>query len=168
MALLVPLGANSVLSAASSAPEVDLQELVSQADWIAEVQVLDARSELLSDGKIQTVFTFSGLTPMKGQVASIQEISLPGGECAGRGLFLPGMPRLAVGDRHILFLTKQSEQQNWRLPVGLGSGSFRVHADSRGVGQSVVHDVVGEEEEHSRDYGEFLTRILDEVERQRR
>ncbi len=168
LAILVPLGAGSALSAASSAPEDDLPGLVSKADWIAEVEVLDARAERLPDGRIQTVFTFSSLTPMKGQVASIQEISLPGGECAGQGLFLPGMPRLEVGDRHILFLTQPSEQEHWRIPVGLGSGAFRVQADSRGAGRTVVRAALGEEENRSRDYGKFLTRIVSEVQRQRR
>jgi hypothetical protein len=145
----------------------DLEGLVSQADWIAEVETINKRSELSADGSIQTIFTFSAITPMKGSVASTEEVRIPGGVAAGRGLHIPGMPRIEVGDHHILFLSQESAVQRWRLPVRLSAGAFKVRQAHSGAGRTVVRALAGEHEPEIQDYQTIRTRILNEVAAQR-
>ena len=51
----------ATLSASSVAEGSNLADLVSDADWIAEVETINKRFELSDDGSIQTVFTFSAI-----------------------------------------------------------------------------------------------------------
>ncbi len=147
--------------------EDELEVLVRNADLVGDFEVIDSRCEQLADGKIQTVFTFSTITPIKGSLASIQEVRMPGGEVAGRGLFIPGMPRLEVGDRQILFLSSKNEKNNWRVPVGLGSGAFRVLRDSRGTRQVARAKAATGGNNELEDHASFVAKVFDEVARQR-
>ena len=152
------------VGAASVGTENSLPQLVGQADLIAEFELVDAHPEMLADGTIQTAYTFSTLTPMKGRPASILEIRMPGGEIAGRGLYLPGMPEIQIGDRHILFLSELGEEKPWRLPVGLAAGAWKV------VGGGEAAQVVSQAEQEVgidvRSYNDFVTAVLEEVARQ--
>ncbi|RMH04331.1 MAG: hypothetical protein D6702_03395 [Planctomycetota bacterium] len=151
------------LDAASVGVADDLPDLVARAEIVAEFQVVDARPEMLPDGSIQTAYTFSTLTPMKGRPASVLEVRLPGGEVAGRGLLLPGMPELRVGDRQILFLSAQGKEKPWRMPIGLAAGAWKV---SGGGGGAAVVSRVQSEGTDVRDYREFVAAVLEEVARQ--
>jgi len=165
---LLLLGAGmATLSASSVAEGSNLADLVSDADWIAEVETINKRFELSDDGSIQTVFTFSAITPMKGSVASIDEVRIPGGVAAGRGLHIPGMPRIEVGDHHILFLSKESVVQRWRLPVRLSAGAFRVRQARPGAGRTVVRALADQQEPEIQDYQAFRTQVLHEIASQR-
>ncbi len=162
------LGAASLpdgLQAASVSAPPSLTDLVADAQIVAEFEVLDHHSEMLPDGSIQTRYTFSTVTPMKGRVASIQEVTLPGGVVADRGLYVPGVPILRDGERHILFLTQQSETKPWRMPVRLLDGDYRVlpgNGSSRRVASAALEGGVVRE----RDYRSFVAAILEEVARQ--
>lgn len=160
------LGAGARLGAASSAAEgLDLPGLVAGAERIAEVQVLEAQSALLPDGRIETRYTLATLAPLRGAQPAIQELRMPGGEAAGRGLVLPGLPRLRTGQRLLLFLSEPTADRGWRLPVGLGAGVFEIRAAGpQGPAQAFPLD------QHADaaplDHGAFLAAILAEVERQ--
>ncbi len=158
------LGGLSTLGAASVGAESQVPDLVGRADLIGEFELVDAHPEMLPDGSIQTAYTFSTLTPMKGRPASILEIRMPGGEIAGRGLYLPGMPEMQIGDRHILFLSSQGQEKPWRLPVGLSAGAWKV----QGGGQEaqVSSHACQEEGIDVRNYREFVAEIMEEVARQ--
>jgi len=147
--------------------ENELEALVANAELVGDFEVIDKRYEELADGIIQTVFTFATITPIKGSLASIQEIRIPGGEVAGRGLFIPGMPRLEVGDRHILFLSSKDEYKNWRVPVGLGSGAFRVLRDARGRRTVARAKADNGDPYELQDHGDFVAKVIGEVARQR-
>lgn len=153
------------LRATSSAVgPADLPSLVAGAQRIAEVRVLDAQPALLPDGRIETRFALATLAPLKGAQSALQELRMPGGEVAGRGLLLPGLPRLAVGQRLILFLSEPTAERGWSLPVGLGAGAFEVRSDAAGAAQVVGLDP--QAESHTLDHDAFLAAILAEVERQ--
>jgi len=143
-----------------------LPELVAHAERICEVQVLEATPAMLADGTIETRYSFATITPIKGTMASIQDITMPGGEVAGRGLLLPGMPDLKVGDRSILFLSQASADKQWRLPVGLQAGAYQVQpAAIAGAAQVMrAHGETGEAE--VQDYDSFLAALFAEVDRQ--
>lgn len=143
-----------------------LPELVSHADRICEVQILDATPAMLADGTIETRYSFATITPIKGDMASIQDITMPGGEVAGRGLLLPGMPDFHVGDRSILFLSQVSADKQWRVPVGLEAGTFQVQAGAVAGRAQVIRQQEGTGETEVRDYDSFLAEIFAEVDRQ--
>jgi len=154
-------GASSVTATAP-----DLATLVSNAERICEIEVLDATSALLDDGSIETRYSFSTLVPIKGTMASIQEVRIPGGEVAGKGLVLPGMPDLKVGDRSILFLSEPSQNKQWRMPVGLQAGSMPIQAASVSGAAKVIRRGGEEGFVQVDDYDVLLAEIFAEVQRQ--
>lgn len=156
------------LEAASTATEAaDLAGLVAAAERICEVQVLETRSARLPDGAIETRITVATLAPLKGAAAAIDEIRMPGGEVAGRGLLLPGMPRLRAGQQAILFLSAPSESRGWRVPVGLGAGAYQVVPDAAGGGARVTGMAVEGADPNALDHDAFIAAIQAEIERQR-
>lgn len=159
-------GPLSGLSAASTAVEAsDLPGLVARAPWIGEYQVLDSQAAMLPDGRIETRYTLATIAPLKGAQAAIQEVRMPGGEVAGRGLLLPGLPQLRAGQRFILFLSAPTGANAWRMPVGLGAGAFEVLADGVG-GASRVIPLDPHAPLAAREHDAFIAAILSEVERQ--
>ncbi len=168
--LILALGAGWLLEplpATTLQASDDLPKLVAQAGQISEVLILGARPIQRKDGLIETRYTFSTILPMKGLVPSVQEVRIPGGAVAGRGLYLPGMPALQAGDRLILFLSREGAN-GWRLPVGLASGTFRVLPgmdDSSMVIRDTRLQPGGGLEQH--DHDSFVQAILEEVARQR-
>lgn len=156
----------SRLVAASAATEqADLAALVAGAELIGELQVLEAQPVRLPDGRIETRYSVATLTPLKGAQAAIQELRMPGGEVAGRGLVLPGLPRFRAGQRLVLFLTAPTAGRGWRLPVGLGAGAFEVLTD-RISGAARIRALDSHAELAPRAHDEFLAAILAEVQRQ--
>ena len=92
---------------------------------------------------------------------------MPGGEVAGRGLILPGMPDLQVGDRSILFLSQASQGKQWRMPVGLENGAVKVLPSTlAGAARVVRHSLEGGQVE-VQNYDQYIAEIFAEVERQR-
>ena len=154
------------LAAASSAEgESNLATLVAHAELISEVQVLEAQGFQLPDGRIETRYSLGTVTPLKGAQASIQELRMPGGEVAGRGLVLPGLPRFHAGQRLVLFLTAPTATRAWRVPVGLGAGAFEVLTDHVS-GASRVLPLDSSADRLPLSHDDFLADILAEVQRQ--
>lgn len=104
----------------------ELAGLVAAAERICEVQVLEAAAQRRADGLIETCYLLATTTPLKGEVAALQEVRMPGGEVAGRGLMVPGLPQLRRGERVLLFLSQEVPGRGWRLPVGLEEGVVRM------------------------------------------
>ncbi len=126
--LALALGAISRAPASTSSLDGSLDELVQLAERICEVEVLSRESLRLPGGGIETRYTLATILPMKGAMSSVQQLRIPGGEVAGRGLVIPGLPRFQVGDRHILFLSAENDRQQ-RMPVGLDDGAFLVQTN---------------------------------------
>lgn len=156
------------LDAASTASvPADLAGLVAAADRISELQVLETRFVRLDDGVIETRYLVSTLAPLKGASSAIEEIRMPGGEVAGRGLLLPGLPRMRPGQRAILFLSSASAQRGWRMPVGLGAGAYEVIPDESAGGAARVIGMAAEgADPRVLDHRAFLAEIQAEVARQ--
>ncbi|MHC4823249.1 MAG: hypothetical protein ACYTEP_04435 [Planctomycetota bacterium] len=158
------LGRADASSVTDQAP--DLATLVAGAELVCEVQILDATSALLADGSIETRYSFSTLTPIKGTMASIQEVRIPGGEVAGQGLVLPGMPDLQVGDRSILFLSEPTQTKQWRMPVGMEAGAMKVQPAVGSVAAKVQRRGAESGHVEVEDYDVLLAEIFAEVQRQ--
>jgi len=156
------VGASSVCEA-----KAELSDLVAGAERICEVEVLSAESAMLADGSIETRYSFSTLIPIKGTMTSIQEIRMPGGEVAGRGLILPGMPDLRVGDRSILFLSQASQTNQWRMPVGLENGAVKVLPSTVVGASKVIRSGFEGGQVEVQDYDRFIAELFAEVQRQR-
>ena len=92
---------------------------------------------------------------------------MPGGEVAGRGLVLPGMPDLRVGDRSILFLSQASQANQWRMPVGLESGAVKVLPSTVAGEAQVVRQDHESGQVEIQDYDRYIAEIFAEVQRQR-
>jgi hypothetical protein len=69
-------------------------------------------------------------------------VRLPGGVLPdGRGLVLPGMPRLVQGEEVLLFLSREGKT-GLRLPVGLAQGRLRIERAPDGT-RRLVRETVG-------------------------
>lgn len=155
------------LDAASTATEpADLAGLVAAAERICEVQILETRYARLADGVIETRYLVSTLSPLKGAAAAIEEIRMPGGEVAGRGLLLPGLPRMHTGQRAILFLSAPSTQRGWRMPIGLGAGAYEVIPDAATGAARVIGMEAEGADSRVLDHAAFLADIQSEIARQ--
>jgi hypothetical protein len=159
------LGAWTHLSASTTRTD-DLADLCQQAERICEVEVLARESVALADGSIETRYTLATLLPMKGTMSSVQEIRIPGGASGARGLAIPGMPQLQVGERHILFLSAEGQKQ-WRVPVGLEAGTFRVQNAPGGNAAQVIGAANCCEQDgpslQVQPYDHFVQRIFEEL-----
>jgi len=156
----------SPLQASSTLEALALDRLVANADRICEVEFLEKRCVMREDGSIETRYLVSTLIPLKGIQSSIQEIRMPGGEVADRGMILPGMPEFQVGERHILFLSSVSPETGWRMPIGMESGCFRVDL-AKGQGRVVIRPSLPQDgrEGAPRSYDRFLALVQDEIQR---
>lgn len=166
-ALLSPLPASRLGAASTATEPADLAALVAAADRICEVQVLEVGAARLAGGAIETRYLVSTLSPLKGAAAAIEELRMPGGEVAGRGLLIPGLPRLRAGQRSILFLSQASPAHGWRLPVGLGAGAYEVIEDPFGGAARVVGMAAEGADPRVLEHESFLAEIQAEIERQR-
>ena len=146
--------------AASSGSDHDLDHIAQKADWICEVEILSKEAVMLANGTIETRFVVSTLTPMKGTMSRTEEIRIPGGEVAGRGMMLPGMPEFEVGERHILFLTEKNDKQ-WRMPVDFSKGTARV--SMKASGEQVVIQGGHEGTVQVQSYNEYVQRVFQAI-----
>ncbi len=160
---------NYLTASSSSGEEVTSWDtLVAGAERIVEAKILDKRTKLNADGTIETTYTLSTITPIKGENANIQEITVPGGEVAGQGLVIPGMPQLQIGDRNILFLSAASPHNNWRMPVGLKAGALKVETnESNSSDMRVLRANIHSDRVQVDSYNGTLNEIFAEVARQR-
>ena len=156
----------SPLLASSTLDALALDRLVANADLICEVEFLEKRCVMREDGSIETRYLVSTLIPLKGIQSSIQEIRMPGGEVADRGMILPGMPEFQVGERHILFLSSVSPETGWRMPIGMESGCFRVDL-AKDQGRVAIRPSLPQDgrEGTPRSSAGFLALVQDEIQR---
>ncbi len=111
---------------AGTALRMDLEEVFQRSDLVVEGTVLRARSGELEDGTIYTDWDLEVDRTFWGEHVAERTVRLPGGHLAsGRGMVLPGMPRVAVGEDVVLMLTPES-RGGVQLPVGLSQGKYRV------------------------------------------
>ncbi len=127
---------------ASTVRKLTLEEAAASCELALEARVTSRSSTLDASGRIGTDYAVTVARTFAGTHAAARTIRLPGGVLPdGRGLVLPGLPSLAVGEDAILFLSGENARGE-RLPVGLAQGRLRVErsaADTR----YVVNDLSG-------------------------
>lgn len=111
---------------AGTAVRLDLPDLVGQADLVLEGRVVERRVVQDGRGRIETALTLAVERTFWGEPRALREVRMPGGVLPdGRGMVLPGMPDLALGEDVLLFLSQPGDT-GIRMPVGLAQGKLRV------------------------------------------
>lgn len=146
------------LAHAGTAIRLDVAGLVDRADLVLEARVSSARAVLGPANRIDTEYTLVVERTFFGDAATLRGggygdaaptsgtdarptrvIRMPGGVLPdGRGMVIPGLPALVMGERAILFLTR-ADATGMRMPVGLAQGRMRVIADAAGK-KSIVRE----------------------------
>jgi|LWDU01.1.fsa_nt_gi hypothetical protein len=112
--------------AAGTAVRLDIDQLVSESDLVFEGRVRSMRTIQPAPGRLETEFEVVVERTFWGSDEPTRSFRLPGGVLPdGRGLMLPGMPSLLVGEDAILFLSSEGAS-GARMPVGLGQGKLGV------------------------------------------
>ena len=106
---------------AGTAIRMEVEDLVDRADHILEARITGRRTLQDEHGRIVTEYQLLKRREFYGESADV--VRIPGGVLAsGRGLLLPGMPRIQVGEEVMLFLNGES----LAMPTGLAQGKFRL------------------------------------------
>lgn len=118
---------------AGTAVRLDVSDMVADADLVVEGTVLDASVHFGSTGLIETEYLLSVDRTFVGEDQEQRSIRLPGGVLPdGRGMMIPGMPRMSVGEDVMLFLSRKTAW-GMRMPMGLSQGKFRILQDFDGA-----------------------------------
>jgi hypothetical protein len=118
---------------AGSALRMDLEELADGAALAVEARVQAARPGQDARGLIHTDYDLVVARTFYGADAPTRTVRLPGGVLSsGRGMLLPGLPELAVGEELVLLLSPASAS-GVRMPIGLGQGKFRLVTTGAGA-----------------------------------
>ncbi len=106
---------------------MEVEDLVDRADRILEARITGRRTLRDEQGRIVTEFQLLERRAFYGESTPV--VRIPGGVLAnGRGLMLPGMPRIQVGEEVLLFLNGEGTS----MPTGLAQGKFRIMSDRSG------------------------------------
>jgi hypothetical protein len=141
---LLPLVLLATLSPAwaGTAVRLEVPELLERSDLCLEGRVLAARAVLEGRRRIDTEYTIQVARTFWGEAQAVRVIRIPGGVLPdGRGMTVPGLPRLAVGEESILFLSR-ADAVGMRMPVGLAQGRLRIETDRSG-GRRLIRDTEG-------------------------
>ncbi len=131
---LIRLPKNTNFAQAGTAVRMDVEDLVAAADRIVEARITGRRTAPDGRGRIVTEYTLLVRRTFLGDANGVQTVRIPGGVLEnGRGLMLPGMPRISVGEEVLLFLNGDDTQ----MPTGLAQGKFRVMTDRAGQRRAV-------------------------------
>lgn len=113
-------------------------ELVAEAQTIVRGRVTGVESRWIDTPQgrvIKTYVTFTVLRALKGAPGATLTLQLLGGEVAGEGMRVAGMPQFAVGDTDIVFVAGNGV--SFSPLVGLMHGRYRVQRDATS-GQELV------------------------------
>ena len=117
---------------AGTALRLDVSDMVADADLVVEGTVLDSSVHIGSTGLIETEYLLAVDRTFVGENQEQRSVRLPGGVLPdGRGMMIPGMPRMSVGEDVMLFLSRKTAW-GMRMPMGLSQGKFRVLQDFDG------------------------------------
>ncbi|HLA39310.1 MAG TPA: hypothetical protein VJ417_04895 [Candidatus Glassbacteria bacterium] len=110
----------------------NLAELATLSEAILVGTVTDIRSDWDPERtKIHTYVTLSDLEVIKGEVAETSYVLRHlGGMAGGIGMDIPGMPRLSLGRRYLLFI--RGNNSDFFPIVGIQQGVFLIERDTGG------------------------------------
>lgn len=119
-------------SQAGTAIRLSLDDTFERSDVIVEGRVQSAISGEDAEGLIYTDWALRTERSFWGELDETFTVRLPGGVLSnGKGMVIPGMPRLTVGEDVVLFLGEASPM-GMRLPTGLSQGKFRIVTSTTG------------------------------------
>lgn len=125
---------------AGTVVKMSIEDLALRSDLAVEARVSSKSTTLDATGRIATDYALTVERTFAGTHASQRTVRLPGGTLPdGRGLLLPGMPTLTVGENALLFLSAENSRGE-RLPIGLAQGRLHVRTASDGV-KTLVTDL---------------------------
>ncbi len=122
-----------IAASATSYPPVTFDDLVTRADVIFIGEVTDVRAFPLDtrDGTIiKTRVIFRVSDPIWGTTSILEVFDFFGGEWGDIGMAIAGMPEFAVGDRRVVFA---SREESINPIVGFTQGLLQIRRDSGGV-----------------------------------
>jgi hypothetical protein len=108
----------------------DFREIVASATLVVRGHVTDVRAEVVPDNGIESIATLAVESVLKGTPTAFVTLRVPGGVVGRDRWVMVDAPTFAPGDRAVLFL-KRDPQNQWR-PVGLNAGVYRVQPDATG------------------------------------
>lgn len=112
---------------AALAEHLSIDDLVARTHTCLEGTVLEARARRAPDGLVETAYRLRVDDRPIGAGGDFETVVLPGGVLPdGSGLAIPGLGRLAVGERVLLFLTAADGVTGRRMPIGLEQGRYRI------------------------------------------
>jgi hypothetical protein len=121
---------------------VTFDELVNRADVIFVGEVTDVRPYALTTATgpvIKTRVVFRVQDPVFGTSSALEVLEFLGGEVGDVGMAVAGMPRFTVGDRRVVFA---SRQRSINPIVGFTQGLLQVRRDVNGVDRVLTLDGV--------------------------
>lgn len=133
-ALFVLLACVAALSdvRASTVEKLDLAGLFDRSEHVVHGRILESSVKLGAHGRPETTYEVAVTTAFWGASSGSLKFRTAGGALPdGRELVIPGLPKLAVGEEVLLFLTRESKR-GLRMPVGLAQGKFQVVRDEHG------------------------------------
>lgn len=126
---------------ASTVLKLGVEDMATRCDLALEARVTSKSSTLDAAGRIGTDYALTVERTFFGAHAAQRTVRVPGGVLPdGRGLVLPGMPALDVGETALLFLSQQNDRAE-RMPIGLAQGRLSVKVAADGT-KSLVKDVL--------------------------
>lgn len=124
-------------SRAGTALALSLEDVFDRADLVVEGEVIGRSAGVTPTGSIYTDWTIASHKTHWGAHAPERTIRLPGGVLpSGRGMVIPGMPRLTVGEEVLLFVGAASGE-GLRMTVGLAQGKYRIVTGPAGMRAAV-------------------------------
>jgi hypothetical protein len=128
------------LSALTVKP-LSFPELVAESGAVVHGRVAEVRGQWTADRSgIESLITIDAIDYLKGQWGEHVTVRVPGGQVGTFINLIPGAPRLAEGDRVVLFLKASGPS----IPVitGTSQGVYRVAMDTQSGTAMVVPPVV--------------------------
>jgi hypothetical protein len=128
------------LSALTVKP-LSFPELVAESGAVVHGRVAEVRGQWTADRSgIESLITIDAINYLKGQWGEHVTVRVPGGQVGTFVNLIPGAPRLAEGDRVVLFLKASGPS----IPVitGTSQGVYRVAMDAQSGTFMVVPPVV--------------------------
>ncbi len=123
---------------ASTVVKFSVEELSTRCDLACEARVTSKSVTRDAAGRIATDYALAIERTFAGPPAAQRTVRIPGGTLPdGRGLILPGMPTLAIGENALLFLSGEN-QRGERLPIGLAQGRMRIETPAAGTKRIVT------------------------------
>jgi len=117
---------------AGIAVRMGIEDLVRAADLVLEGRVVALRAATSASGRIDTEYTLAVTRTFWGPHEPTRMVRIPGGVLAdGRGMLVPGLARLALGQDVVLILS-QAAADGARMPIGLAQGELRIVTDRFG------------------------------------